>query len=83
MSIIFMVVFSSQPLYFNFMSMIFFALMLVAMLLTVGSLGAGMVVSARGGEVSKKYSNKLMWARVYLQGAAIVFFLLAIATSQS
>ena len=41
---------------------------------------AGMVSMTKGGEFNKKYGNKLMRARVYLQGLALVFFALAIAT---
>lgn len=57
---------------------IFFILMLVAMAATVISLLLGVMVMAKGGETSKKYSNKLMQARVTLQGLAILFFALAI-----
>ncbi len=65
------------------MSNLFFALMLIAMLLTLVSLGVGMGGMAKGGAFNKKYGNKLMQARIYMQGAAIVFFLLAVATSKS
>jgi hypothetical protein len=42
------------------------------MIATVVVLMVGVVFMARGGEVSQKYSNKLMVARVTLQGLAIL-----------
>jgi hypothetical protein len=42
------------------------------MIATVLVLLVGIVFMARGGEVSQKYSGKLMVARVTLQGAAIL-----------
>lgn len=48
------------------------------MLATLASLVVGLIVMAKGGEVNKKYSNKLMSYRVWLQAAtilALVFFL--------
>ena len=59
---------------------IFFILMLVAMAAVVVSLILGIFVMAKGGETSKKYSNKLMQARVTLQGIALLLFALAILT---
>ena len=46
-------------------------LVLILMLAVVGVLIAGFVVMIRGGKVSEKYSNKLMFARVWLQAGAI------------
>ena len=42
------------------------------MLATVVVLVTGIVLMARGGEANAKYGNKLMVARVALQGAALV-----------
>ena len=56
----------------------FYILMLLAMLSVLGALILGIIVMARGGETSKKYSNKLMQARVLLQGLAVALFLLAL-----
>lgn len=42
------------------------------MIATVIVLMVGVVFMARGGEVNQKYSNKLMVARVTLQGLAIL-----------
>lgn len=62
---------------------IFFILMAVAMLAVLISLALGIVVMAKGGETSKKYSNKLMQARVTLQGLALLLFALAILSQGS
>lgn len=56
-------------------------LMLIAMLLTLGVLFAGLVGFARGGETSRKHGNRLMRLRVILQFVAICLFLLAIGLS--
>ncbi len=46
-------------------------LMFLFMVLTVLALGLGLFGMATGGEFNKKYANKLMSLRVYMQGAAI------------
>ena len=63
------------------MSGFFFIAMVIAMLLALGSLIVGIVSMARGGEFNKKYGNKLMQARVYMQGIALVLFALAMLSS--
>lgn len=60
------------------MSNFFFVLMLIAMLAVVASLTIGLVVMAKGGEANKKFGNKLMQARITLQGIAILLFILAV-----
>lgn len=65
------------------MSNIFFILMIVAMIAVLASLGLGLFAMVRGGEFNKKYSNRLMQARVMLQGLALAFFVLAFFTHQS
>ncbi|SDG30393.1 Hypoxia induced protein conserved region [Limimonas halophila] len=52
-------------------------LLVLALLITVGVLFSGLIVMARGGEVNRKYGNKLMRYRVVCQGVALG--LLAIA----
>lgn len=59
------------------MSGIFFILMILAAVAVAASLFIGVFVMAKGGETSKKYSNKLMQARVMLQGLALILFVLA------
>jgi hypothetical protein len=56
------------------MTNILVVLLLVVMLAILGVLGAGMVGVARGGNPQR--SNKLMQARVVLQGVALVLFVL-------
>jgi hypothetical protein len=38
---------------------------------------------ARGGEFGKKYGNRLMRVRVVMQGIALLFFALALLSSQN
>tara|TARA_A100001037_G_scaffold203185_1_gene181684 strand:- start:180 stop:392 length:213 start_codon:yes stop_codon:yes gene_type:complete len=59
-------------------------LLAIALAAVVIVLVAGLIAMARGGEFNRKYGNKLMRARVALQGVAIVLFLLFVfAASQS
>lgn len=52
-------------------------LFIIAAILTLLSLIAGLAVMLIGGEVNQKYGNKLMQARVGMQGLAILFILIA------
>ena len=63
------------------MSYIFYILMTLALIAVIASLLMGLFVMARGGELNEKYGNKLMQARVLLQGLAILLFILAVYTS--
>jgi hypothetical protein len=56
-------------------------IIVVVMLMVVAVLLAGLVVMIRGGEVNKKYGNKLMVARVALQALAVGLIGLAIFLS--
>jgi uncharacterized BrkB/YihY/UPF0761 family membrane protein len=49
-------------------------LVVIAMLLTLGTLGLGLVSLMRGGDPRR--SNKLMQMRVWFQGIAILLFLI-------
>jgi hypothetical protein len=51
-------------------------LLLIAMLATLGALVVGLAAFFRGGEFNRKYSNKLMQARVVLQAVAVLLLLL-------
>jgi hypothetical protein len=64
------------------MSNVFFVLMILAALAVFASLFLGVLVMAKGGETSKKYSNRLMQARVLLQGLAILLFIFAVLASR-
>ena len=59
------------------MSVLFFFLMAVAMLLTLGVLFAGVLTMGKTGPENRDRSNKLMRWRIYLQGLAILLFALA------
>lgn len=54
------------------------ALIVVAMLATLGVLFAGFVTMARGGEVNRKHGNRLMRWRVILQGSALLLIAIAL-----
>jgi len=62
------------------MSATFFTLMILTMLAVLGALGLGLFSMARGGAFARKYGNCLMQLRVFLQGAALVLFALAVLT---
>jgi len=55
-------------------------LAIIGLIVTLGILIAGVIVMGRGGEVNRKWGNKLMRARVISQFMVLVFIiLLAIA----
>ncbi|MCB1682544.1 MAG: twin transmembrane helix small protein [Alphaproteobacteria bacterium] len=56
---------------------VFVVLMLLAATAVLGVLVVGIVGMLKGGEFNKKYGNKLMQARVILQGLALLLFALA------
>jgi hypothetical protein len=62
------------------MSTTFAILMILTMLAVFASLAIGVFGMARGGEFNRKYGNRLMQARVYLQAGALAFFVLALLT---
>lgn len=55
--------------------------MIVAMLATLAVLVMGLVSMVKGGDFNAKYGNKLMRARVWAQGLALLFFAFAILSS--
>ncbi len=57
--------------------------MIIAMLLTLGVLALGLGSMVKGGEFNRKYGNKIMRARVFMQGIAIALFALAILSKGS
>lgn len=56
---------------------VFVVLMLLAAAAVLGVLVVGIVGMLKGGEFNKKYGNKLMQARVLLQGLALILLTLA------
>lgn len=59
-----------------------YALLIFFIVLTVGVLVTGVIVMARGGSVDRKWSNKLMQARVWFQAISIGLVLLIFYFSQ-
>ena len=49
-------------------------LMIFAMLATLGVLFFGIFTMARGGDFNSKHSNRIMRARIVLQGLALLLF---------
>ena len=60
---------------------ILFIMLMITLAAVLGVLIVGIVGMARGGEFNRKYGNKLMRARVVLQGVAIALFLLVVMTA--
>ena len=56
------------------MSPFMLALVVIAMLITLGVLFTGLFAMARGGEFNRKYGNKLMRYRILAQGLALLLF---------
>ena len=57
------------------MEALFPVVIVAAMIAAVGALLLGVFSMAKGGEFNRKYGNKLMRARVALQGLAILLFI--------
>ena len=61
----------------------FLVLAIIGLIVTLGILFAGIIVMGRGGEVNRKWGNKLMRARVISQFMVVVFLaLLAFVASK-
>ena len=58
-------------------------MMIIAMVLVLASLAVGLIAMVKGGDFNKKYGNKLMRARVTLQGLALGLFVLAVWSQNS
>ncbi len=61
----------------------FVALLVFAMVLTLLVLFVGIGGFAAGGEFNRKYANKLMRARVLMQGIALILFAIVLLMSES
>lgn len=55
-------------------------IVIVLMLATLGVLIAGLVVMGKGGETNKKWANKLMSYRVWLQALTVLALVALLAT---
>ncbi|MGQ0526751.1 MAG: twin transmembrane helix small protein [Alphaproteobacteria bacterium] len=64
------------------MNSFFIFLMFLAITAVLGVLVAGILSMVKGGDFNRKYGNRLMQARVYLQGAALAMLALAFLVSQ-
>lgn len=62
---------------------ILFALVILAMLATLGVLFLGIFSMARGGEFNRRNSNRLMRWRIIMQAVAVVLFVLFLLLSQA
>jgi len=58
-----------------------FILLILTMLAVLGVLGMGLVAMARGGEFNARHGQRLMRWRVWLQGTAVVLFILLLLTA--
>lgn len=56
-----------------------FILAMIFMMITLLVCFAGIILMARGGEINRKYGNKLMMARVTLQAISIILVALSFA----
>ncbi len=53
-------------------------LIVLALLATIVALGIGLLSMAMGGSTDEDFSGQFMWARIILQGAAVVLIMLAL-----
>lgn len=60
---------------------IFLLLAILSAVAVLVTLGGGLVTMARAGEANAKYGNWWMRSRVFAQGAALLFFALAMLTA--
>ena len=65
------------------MNSFIFICVVVAVISVAAVLGLGLLSMAHGGELNKKYGNKLMQARVILQGLAIALLVIAYLASKN
>lgn len=56
--------------------------LVICMVAVLGVLIIGITSMIKGGEFNKKYGNKLMQARIMLQGLALLMFALAVFTAK-
>lgn len=60
---------------------VFTLLLFIAMAAVLGVLILGLAAFFKGGEFNRKYSNKLMRARVALQALAVILLLIVLVTA--
>ena len=57
-------------------------MLVVALLLVIGTLAAGLITMARGGDAGPRRSNLFMRYRVLFQGVAVLLFILRLAIAK-
>lgn len=63
-------------------SSVFFILAFICAIGVVGVLGVGLFGMARNSDADKKRGNKMMQARVWLQGLAVLFLVLGFLAAE-
>lgn len=53
-------------------------LVLISLFATISILAAGIYVNTKGGELNRRYGNRLMRMRVYAQGITLILFAIAL-----
>jgi hypothetical protein len=74
--------FFQKCLTFFFMNLFFIVSAVLAAICVLAALGLGLFSMAKGGEFNKAHGNKIMQARVVLQGLALAMLALAYFSSQ-
>ncbi|MBV8060275.1 MAG: twin transmembrane helix small protein [Alphaproteobacteria bacterium] len=59
-----------------------FTLMVLMLLAVLGVLVLGLISMAKGGTFARKYGNRLMQARIALQGLALLLFVVLLVTAK-
>ena len=53
-------------------------IIVLALLATIGALGMGLLSMGIGGSTDENFSERFMWARIVVQGFAVLLILLAL-----
>tara|TARA_R110002074_G_scaffold244880_1_gene416756 strand:- start:477 stop:668 length:192 start_codon:yes stop_codon:yes gene_type:complete len=58
-------------------------IIILALLATLSTLGLGLLSMAIGGETDKEFGERIMWLRIAIQAAAVIFIGLALYVSNA
>jgi hypothetical protein len=58
-------------------------IIVLALLATVSTLGLGLLSMAIGGSTDKEFGERIMWARIAIQGAAVLLIALVLYISNT
>ena len=61
----------------------FNVIIVLALLATVGALGLGLLSMGIGGSLDQGFGERFMWARIILQGVAVLLILIALYVANS